>query len=120
MNNTFLRLAFTCVLAAAFHGWAFGQDDASRKRKALRLTGKISLVMAKATAKATYETVKFTGKHIVVPTFKNVVVPAAKATPPIASKAVKLAAKGIKNGLKAVTDPEAEDDDDATEEKTSN
>jgi hypothetical protein len=111
MRNIILRVAVACSITLAINISVHAQANESKKRKALRITGKVSLVVTKAATKAALETVKFTGKHVIVPAFKHVVVPAAKAAPPLTVKAAKLAARGIKHGVKALRNDAEEDED---------
>jgi hypothetical protein len=90
------------------------RDTESKKKKALRITGRVAVVTAKAAGKATWETLKFTGKHVVVPIFKNAVIPIAKATPSLAKSAAKLTGKGIKKGIDVLRKDEPDDADNET------
>ena len=82
------------VFLLLFCGSVTAQETESKKKKVLRITGKAAVFLAKTTAKAAFETAKFTGKYIVSPAFKNVAVPLAKAAPSVAKTTVKLAARG--------------------------
>lgn len=99
------------ALTILFSCSAFTQSSESKKRKTLRITGKVAVFLAKFTAKAAYETVKFTGEHVVVPAFKNVAVPAAKAAPGLAKNAFKLTSKGIKKSFEAISRRNEDDEE---------
>ena len=64
--------------------------------KTLKISGKITYVVAKESAKLGWEATKVTGKEIVAPTLKLLVV---KAAPVIASTALKATAGIAKRGL---------------------
>jgi len=64
--------------------------------KTLKISGKITYVVAKESAKLGWEATKVTGKEIVAPTLKLIVV---KATPAIASTALKASSAVAKRGL---------------------
>jgi hypothetical protein len=98
-----------CAILFVFCTFAYPQQNESETRKALRITGKVTTVLAKATARAAFETAKFAGKHVIVPAVKNVGVPMAKAAPPLMVKAAKLSAKGIRKGVKLMSRDHDED-----------
>ncbi len=103
MKKPILLAVVLGVCTLAFAASANGQQQESKKKKALQFTGKAAIVVVKTTAKVSWKLAKLTGKHIIVPTAKNVVVPMAKATPPVAKAAAKLAGKGIKNGVNGIS-----------------
>ena len=112
MKSNLVKSWAIFALLILYCGIASAQDPESKKRKLVKITGSVSVVVAKATAKAVYESVKFAGKHVVVPAVKNVGVPIAKAAPGIAKAAAKLTAKGIKNGIDALSDNDNDVDND--------
>jgi len=85
------------------------QTNDSKKKRTLKLTGKVAAFTFKTTVKVAVETTKFVAKNVVAPFAKDVAWPVAKATPSLAAKGVKLTAKGVTKGVRAVM----KDDDHA-------
>lgn len=103
MKNQVARPAgiFALVLLLCVVSSAQGAD--TKKHKALRATGKITVFLVKTTAKATFEAAKFTGKYVVGPAVKEVIVPLAKAAPSVTKKLVKITANGINKAADAIS-----------------
>jgi hypothetical protein len=93
------------------------QVSDSKKKRALKVTEKVAEFTLKTTAKVAVATGKFIGNNVVVPFVKNIAWPAAKAAPPLAAKGIKLTAKGVTKGIKAI---EKDHDDENANSESSN
>lgn len=110
MKNLKSRAAVLLFIFVFLGMTVAAQTNDSKKKRTLKITGKVPAFTLKTTVKFAVETGKFVGKNVVVPFAKNVAWPVAKATPPLAAKGIKLTAKGLSKGIKAVTN----DDDGET------
>ncbi len=103
MENRKSNCVTAFFLLVVFVSLAHSQQDHSKSRRAFRITTKVTASLVKAGARAALEGAKFAGRNIVVPAFKEVGIPVVKAAPPLIAKAAKLSAKGVKYGLKVLS-----------------